>query len=156
MVALRDSLSNMNLPLIRLLEAVEGGLFAADDHAVALDEDTCVAREVAENRILSPDEVVELAQSYRRGAAVLELARRFGVHRHMVDRHLQRAGVAKRPMVKIRSKLLAKAVELYEQGLSVAKVGKTLGVSASTVYSTFAREGVRMSPPRRPSTSKER
>lgn len=144
LVALRDSLSNMNPPLVRLLEAVEGGLVATEDHAVALDEDACVAREVAENRILSPDEVAELVESYRRGVAVLELARRFGVHRHTVDRHLVKAGVAKRPLIRMAPELLAKAVELYGQGLSVAKVGKVLGVSASTVYSTFVREGVRM------------
>ncbi len=153
LVALRDSLSNMNPPLVRLLEAVEGGLVAADEHAVALDEDACVAREMAENRILSPDEVMELVESYRRGAAVLELARRFGVHRHTVDRHLQRAGIVKRPMVRMGPELFAKAIELYEQGLSVAKVGKTLGVSASTVYSTFAREGVRMRASKRSTSS---
>jgi DNA-directed RNA polymerase specialized sigma24 family protein len=156
MVALRDSLSNMNPPLVRLLEAVEDGLVVADDHAVALGEDACVVREMAENRILAADEVAELVEAYGRGAAVLELARRFGVHRHTVDRHLQRAGIAKRPMIKIDPELLAEAIELYEQGLSAAKVGKKLGLSASTVYSTFAREGVRMRPPRRPPTSKER
>ncbi|MEU8534135.1 helix-turn-helix domain-containing protein [Streptomyces parvulus] len=51
--------------------------------------------------MLSADEVAEIAEEYRRGAGVNELARRYGVHRQTVDRHLERAGVSKRPMTKM-------------------------------------------------------
>ena len=60
-----------------------------------------VRLEVRENRILSPDEVADVVEAYRHGAGVRELTRRYGVHRHTVDRHLERAGVVKRPVVKI-------------------------------------------------------
>lgn len=80
------------------------------------------------------------------GVSEVELARQFGVHRHTVDRVLRRVGVVKRPGVRMVGSLLEKAKELYAQGLSVAAVGKKLGLSASTVHSAFTREGVRMRP----------
>ncbi|WP_285508339.1 hypothetical protein [Actinokineospora sp. NBRC 105648] len=107
------------------------------------EAETGVACEVVDQRMLGQEESAALVEAYRGGALVLELARRFGVHRH-TDRHAQRAGVVKRPVVRMSRRVLAEARELYAHGLSVAGVGKKLGLSASTVYSTFAREGVRM------------
>ena len=71
-----------------------------------------VRMEVRENRILTPGEVAEVVEAYRRGAGVRELARRYGVHRHTVDRHLERAGVVKRPAVKVTPRVVARAREL--------------------------------------------
>ncbi|MBQ1089661.1 helix-turn-helix domain-containing protein [Streptomyces sp. B93] len=110
-------------------------------------EDPAIAKEIREHKILSPDEVVELIKEYRRGATERELSRRYGVHRHTVDRHLERAGVVKRPMVKMTPIRVARAKELYEQGLSTNQIGRKLNVSGSTVYKALKREGVRMRPP---------
>lgn len=74
--------------------------------------------------MLSPDEVAELADAYRHGAVELSLARTYGVHRHTVDRHLERAGVATRPVVKMTPARVEPAKELYEQGLSTNQIGK--------------------------------
>lgn len=97
--------------------------------------------------MLSPDEVVELVEAYRHGAEMSELSRQYGVHRHTVDRHLERAGVAKRPMVKMTATRLARAKELYEQGWSTNQIGRELHVSGSTVWKALKRAGLKMRPP---------
>jgi lambda repressor-like predicted transcriptional regulator len=146
-VALRDSLSNPGKPLLRLVDALRGGSATPPDvDGVELEARDEVAQTVVENRILSPTETHELAAAYEAGASLNELARRFGVHRNTVDRHVAKAGVAKRPLVKMNPVVLAEAVDLYNRGLSVAAVGAKLGLSASTVYSTFVREKIKMRP----------
>ena len=93
-----------------------------------------VRLEVNENRVLSHSEVDELVEAYRRGTGQRELARRYRVHRHTVDRHLERAGVVKRPVVKMTPSRVAHARELQTQGWSMKKIGRELGVSDSTVW----------------------
>jgi len=102
-----------------------------------------VRLEVRENRKLSPSEVAELVDAYRRGTEIRKLARQYGVHRHTVDRHLERADVVKRPVVKM-SAVAARARELYEEGWSTQRIGRQIGVSASTAYKALKREGVKM------------
>ncbi|MDQ3405652.1 MAG: helix-turn-helix domain-containing protein [Actinomycetota bacterium] len=156
LVALRDSLSNLPAPLLRLMEALGNSEVATEETAESRGiEDDRIARDVQENRILSASEVEELVVAYAQGSSLNELARRFGVHRNTVDRHLAKAGASKRPLIKMGPEVLREAVEFYGQGLSVAKVGRKLGLSASTVYSTFVREGIKMRPRNggRPSSS---
>ena len=143
---LTDSLSNPGGPLIRLIEAVAEGSHTATSQVTAI-EDPAVATQVNENRILSRDEVAELVEEYRRGATLRGLSRRFGVHRATVDRHLERAGVAKRPQVKMTPDRVAQAVEFYGQGWSTQRIGRELYVSASTVCQALKRAGVKMRPP---------
>ncbi len=109
--------------------------------------DPAVAAEIRECRMLSPNEVAELVEAYRYGAEMNELSRRYGVHRHTVDRHLERAGVAKRPMVKMTAARVEQAKELYGQGLSTNEIGKQFGISGSTVWKALKRAGVRTRPP---------
>jgi len=136
-VHLSDSLSNPGAPLLRLVAALEemGGLTKMQVSEVA--RETIVAQtgavdpgmvrlEVRENRILSPDEVAELVEAYRRGAGVRELAHQYGVHRHTVDRHLERAGVVKRPVVKMTPNMVARARELQAQGWGTRRIGRRL------------------------------
>jgi DNA-binding CsgD family transcriptional regulator len=94
--------------------------------------------------MLSPDEVTEIVEAYRRGEAGTSLARRFGVHRQTVDHHLGRAGVAKRPVLKMTPARVERAKELYRQGLSTNQIGKKLGVDGSTVVRALKGAGVKM------------
>jgi hypothetical protein len=82
---LSDSLSNLGAPLLRLVEVLDevGELENIQVSEVTREAITAqsgvvdpglVRMEVRENRILSPDEVTELVESYRRGAGVRELA----------------------------------------------------------------------------------
>ena len=144
---LRDSLSNPGKPLTRLLKALKDANEAEVPQVGPIAADPAVAIEVHECRMLSPDEVVELVEAYRHGAEMNELSRRYGVHRHTVDRHLERAGVAKRPMIKMTAARVEQAKELYGQGLSTNQIGKKFGISGSTVWKALKREGVRMRPP---------
>lgn len=99
----------------------------------AVGVDPAVATSARENRMLSPGEIIELVEAYRRGATERSLARRFGAHRHTISRHLQRAGVVKRPKVKMTKVWLARARELRAQGWSMERIGRELGVGGSTV-----------------------
>ncbi|MFE7622530.1 helix-turn-helix domain-containing protein [Streptomyces sp. NPDC057509] len=103
-----------------------------------------MATEVRECRMLSADEVAEIAEEYRRGAGVNELARRYGVHRQTVDRHLERAGVAKRPMTKMTPERVEQAKGFYDRGLSTYEIAEKLGVSGSTVWKALKRAGAQM------------
>lgn len=97
--------------------------------------------------MLTPAEVTELVEAYRRGASVRELARQYGTHRHTVDRHLERAGVVKRPVVKMTAAKISRAKELYAQGWSTQRIGRELEVSQGAVYKALKRAGVRMRAP---------
>lgn len=101
-----------------------------------------VRLEIKENRISRPDEVTELVEAYRHGAGVRELARQYGVHRHTVDRHLERVGVVKRPVVKMTPTVVAQARELQEQGWGTQRIGQELGASGSMVWKALKREGL--------------
>ncbi|MYS22834.1 MULTISPECIES: helix-turn-helix domain-containing protein [unclassified Streptomyces] len=92
-VRLRDSLSNPSKPLVRLFKALEDASGAVLSQVEPVPVDPAAATEVRECRMLSADEVAEIAEEYRRGAGVNELARRYGAHRQTVDRHLERAKV---------------------------------------------------------------
>lgn len=144
---LRDSLSNPGKPLARLLKALERASETTLPQVEPVLADPAVATDIRECRMLSPDEVAELVDAYRHGAEMNELSRRYGVHRHTVDRHLERAGVSKRQMTKMTPAKVEQAKELYGQGLSTNQIGKKFGISGSTVWKALKRAGVRMRPP---------
>jgi hypothetical protein len=63
-----------------------------------------------------------------------DLAREFGVHRQTVADHLERLGIARRVnLPKLTPTATERAVSHNQVGDSLATVGKTLNVDASTV-----------------------
>lgn len=144
---LRDSLSNPGRPLLALVKGLTEAASGVIPQVVAAEVDPAIATDARDNRMLSPDEVAELVEAYRRGATERSLAERFRAHRHTISRHLQQAGIAKRPMTKMTEQLVARAQELYEAGWGTPKIGRELGVNASTVGKALKRAGVRMRPP---------
>ncbi|MBF6099343.1 hypothetical protein IU510_14780 [Nocardia cyriacigeorgica] len=147
-VRLREVLSSFPAPLARLVREL------GDDVDVRSE---CPEQAVCEkpddeasyrpNRKLQPEEIAELVDAYRRGVSMVELGRRFEMHRNTVEAHLRRAGVIKRPKVKMTPQLTERATRLYvEEVWTTARIGKELGVDASTVAKALKRAGVRMRP----------
>ena len=85
------------------------------------------------NRKLSPAERAQLAEQYRIGRSVLELARQYKMHRHTVVAHLEREGVAVRGQLKMTPQLVNRAKQLYDDGQSLTAIGKKLGVQDISV-----------------------
>jgi len=165
MVRLRDSLSNPNKQLKRLLAAMNnrGGVASLLDSAEAAraeliaqtgaEDPASVRLIVKENRKLAAFEVAELVAAYEAGASQRGLARRFGLHEQTVRTHLRRQGLTLRPVRVLEGVLADEAVRLYvNEQLSLVKVGRRLGVSPDAVRRLLRQRGV----PRRPKTVRGR
>src|SRR5665213_2690327 len=101
------------------------------------------ARRVRRQKIprkLSGEEISQLAQGYRVGLTVYELATQFGIHRETVAGILEREGVPRRRRPLSPSQI-ERASILYGSGWSLAQVGAELGCDPSTVWRTLAKIG---------------
>lgn len=97
------------------------------------------------NRRLTRAERTQLAEKYRLGMSVLDLAREYGINRHTVAKHLKGECVDLRGgQTKLTSDVIAKAAQLYAAGHSLADVGTHLGVDASTVHKAFKKAGMKL------------
>jgi len=77
------------------------------------------------------------------------LANRFNVHPTTVLTHVERAGVPRHSdHGKWDDAMLAEAASRYEQGHSLATIGKHFGVHAKTVATRLRAEGVQLRPRR--------
>ncbi len=92
---------------------------------------------------LSEAQALLMANKYKNGETVYQLAREFGISRHTVSERLKKAGVAMRgqsPGVEIVDSM----VFLYESGLSLEAVGNRVGASPGTVRRYLITLGIRM------------
>jgi DNA-binding CsgD family transcriptional regulator len=94
-------------------------------------------------RRLRPNEITDLAARYKAGATVYELADRFRIHRGTVSSLLERQGVPRREH-SLTSSQIAKAIDLYSSGHSLAKIAPELACNPSTVWLALLKAGVRM------------
>ena len=92
-------------------------------------------------RRLRLDDLEQLRAAYLAGAAVADLAGRFGITRQTVLKHARRMGLPRRHP-KLSPREAAQAVDLYSDGYSLAKVGAALGVDPTTVWRALDRAGV--------------
>ncbi|GAA5197170.1 hypothetical protein GCM10023346_31290 [Arthrobacter gyeryongensis] len=92
---------------------------------------------------LSAEQTKALAEDYRAGMRVKELAAKYGISRETISKHLRRHGIAPRK-VGLDAQQIKEAVRLYEQGDSLATIGKRMGVTAHTVRSRLIEAGVKM------------
>ena len=98
---------------------------------------------------LSEGQVDQMIHLYRDGASIDGLARRYEVHRTTVMAHLERAGIARRRVVrKMPDQSVAEATAQYEQGASLAKLAGAFGVYERTITREFRRAGVAIRPRR--------
>jgi DNA-directed RNA polymerase specialized sigma24 family protein len=87
-----------------------------------------------DNRKLQPAEIDELVQLYEPGLDLIELGRRFGMHRHTARSHLLRRGIKLRPQyLPLTSNQRADMVAAYESGMSTYRLAKDYGISPDTV-----------------------
>ena len=99
---------------------------------------------VQNQRRLKQDQIDALIKAYRNGAGTTQLSRYFGIHRTTVWKHLERAGVPRRPAKrKLTNAQVRAAAARYSLGLSVAVVANESGVSAETLRKEFIRAGVK-------------
>lgn len=97
-------------------------------------------------RQLAAPDLDRLVAAYRDGVTVYELARRFGIHRSTVGKHLQARGVDTTPPG-LAPEDVPVAAELYRQGWSLAKIAGKFGTTASTVRTRLLEVDVRMRAP---------
>ena len=86
---------------------------------------------------LSEKQCVHLAHRYESGATVYELASEFAIDRRTVSLRLKDRGITLR-----RQSPTNEMIRLYFIGLSAAKVGEQIGVSADTVLNHLRQRGV--------------
>ena len=100
-------------------------------------------------RRLSEPEIDELIRHYGKGASIDALARRYEVHRTTVISHLDRAGAARRRLVrKMTADSVGRAAKRYREGASLAVVAQEFGVHDRTLAREFRRAGVAIRPRR--------
>ncbi|WP_197023289.1 hypothetical protein [Arthrobacter sp. MA-N2] len=92
---------------------------------------------------LSAEQSQEVVADYQTGARVKELAVKYRISRETVSKHLRRHEVTPRK-VGLDERQIKEAIRLYEQGDSLATIGKRMGVTAHTVRSRLVEVGVRM------------
>jgi transposase-like protein len=95
-----------------------------------------------QRRLERPDQQ-ELIARYRAGDLMSDLAQRYGVHRRTVSAILKRHGVPTRASG-LAPEQIQRAVLMYAQGQSLAKIGKQLGVDAGTVHARLREQDVQM------------
>jgi transposase-like protein len=89
---------------------------------------------------LSPTDIERLVARYRTGTPINDLAAEFEINRTTVMKHIERMGAPRRRGVVLDH--LDEARRLYEQGWSLARLGRHLGVDPGTVGYTFKNAGV--------------
>ena len=141
-MVLRRALSNQNTPFETLIRLGED---LSDKNRPALPQICKAKQDYRINRSLSRPEHDQLVEEYQSGKSTLELARRFGINRHTVAKHLQRRGIVVRGgQVKMTPDVIEHARRLYADGRSLVAIGKQLSVDASTVHKALRRAGVSM------------
>ncbi|WP_205857676.1 sigma factor-like helix-turn-helix DNA-binding protein [Phytoactinopolyspora endophytica] len=79
--------------------------------------------------------------AYASGKSAYQLATQFGIHRLTVSEHLHRRGVRMRQQG-ISAEQIVLAGRLYDEGWSLARIGKEFGSSAETVRKRLHESGV--------------
>lgn len=96
-------------------------------------------------RRLTAAEVAGLAEQYRAGQTMNELARAHGVHRRTVAHCLRKQGVSLRQLG-LPSDYLDQAAALYGAGWSLARIGDKYGTTDMTVRRALAKYGIEIRP----------
>ena len=93
---------------------------------------------------LQPDEVDQLVARYNETRNMRQVAREFRMSRTTVAKHLADRGVA--TTKSMSAEQIARAVELYADGLSSMVIGKQLGFDNHTIVKALRMSGMRIRP----------
>jgi len=98
---------------------------------------------------LSEAHQAEAVALYMSGVPVKEIAQRFGIHRVTVSEICKRHGVELRSTTRRMTDEQAEiAARRYQEGASLAAIGKELDLNASTIWNRLIKAGVEMRPRR--------
>lgn len=100
-------------------------------------------------RRLTAAEEQEAVESYEAGATIVELGKRFSVHRNTISKALARNGSARRYNL-ISPEQAADLGKSYRAGASLQQLGDEMGVDPCTVRRALLKAGVQTRP--RPGT----
>jgi lambda repressor-like predicted transcriptional regulator len=101
------------------------------------------SRLISELKTLSPATATALADAYRAGATINQLAARSGVHRTTVAAHLDRHTVPRRRRG-LTDEQIRDAIHLYCSGQSLARIADRHHVDPHTIRAALLRHGVAM------------
>lgn len=94
------------------------------------------------HRRLSPEDIQTIAKRYKANETISSLSREYGVSRPSLRGLLREAGVSPRRN-EMSPKQAAKAIELYESGLTIMGVVDKVGFSYGVVNRMLHRKGVK-------------
>jgi DNA-directed RNA polymerase specialized sigma24 family protein len=134
-------LSNQNTfsQIMRLHDLVTGRKRREQEERKSEQAHIVVAGRVRKR--LSPKEEAELIAAYRGGEAVTPLATRFQIHHSTVSKLLKRRGISRSART-LNSIQVSRAIELYQNGLSLARVADQLHCCAGTIRNALESAGV--------------
>lgn len=135
LVVLSGQLSNPPRPLLRMLRGEAAKVTTHPKQSTSAPERQ---RQVH----LPAQRQRDLIEQYKAGATQRELAGQYGVHRTTVTKILQRHGVEARRG--LHPDLIDEAVRRYEDGQSLATVGRALGADPGTIKARLVERGVTM------------
>lgn len=113
---------------------------------VGFDADR-ISTTVVPRHELSPDLEARVLGSYRAGELVHDIAEALGIHRTTIYRIVNEAEQKlRRSTPRMDPALRARACELYQQGLPLAKVSARIGVPPTTIKRALLATGVQLRP----------
>lgn len=96
--------------------------------------------------LLDEDQISQLVREYLDGDLISTLAARYGVHRTTVTEHLRRRNIPMRAKGMLPSEA-EESILLYEEGYSLASIGRHFGVTGNTVKNVLLKSGTRLRGP---------
>jgi lambda repressor-like predicted transcriptional regulator len=127
---------------------VLAALGAPEMHGVGTpDRDTPARRQRRTQRRITTAEAATIAEQYRTGRTMNQLARTFNVHRSTIVHCLQKQEVPLRQLG-LSPEHLAPAAALYRSGWSLARIGDKYGTTDMTVRRALTLHGVKIRPRR--------
>ncbi len=107
-------------------------------------------RQLTRQRRLLPTEQAAILSAYRAGQTMAALAGEYRVRRSTISQLLYRSSVQPREQRIMDQLAVRAAVQLYGQGLSLARIGDQLSFDTETIRRRLKQHGVLMRLPGRP------